>query len=1028
MKRNIPIGALLRDEDNPELGAGHLLEISPSGRASVEFQSQLMSVDLSQRPLRRQKLPPGARVLHEEGEGRILSVKSWEDPEQLFYYRLVLGEMELECSEADLLPAPPRSQQPLDLLESRSWRGPFHFIARKNACASLGEWGEISEGCLALIGGRRSLTPELLFAIRSALWSDTGRSLLFGGEARARRDAACWILQVRHSEDPGLRVLILTSGLHTALWQSSLSLHFGGQSYGLMEMDAEPFEAETERLICSYGAFRQPELLEALEMEPWDLIICDDLQILSGGSLEVLQDLLVPELIALSAAPDLEEVKRISQLLSLLKAPEPTLSPKVLSQHLRAYRPIWEAQVEIQEAIKAGEPVPSKARQAWSRAQDPNLKQLLKEPDSGPLLEYSRCHHRLDPGLLALSSSKPSRVEERLSYQSSPGERVALQQLQILPEPSPRAPNARLLSALYRRAFMGGPGALLQLLEARAEGIGGQADGGFSGGAALDAFLLGPSLEEEETLIKRLLTMTPPMSGEYAWLLESRKQVESWAREGLCARFSEAITWLAQQKGKLIGVCRSEISALALHRGLTLRYPSMNALLITRDQPEERRVRSLREFRKKAQRRLLILDETMAQREDLSALTLLHVEPSLSLTGLSERLNRLRPIRGQRSVSLCGPMPEEQQLLELQAPLHGAPPAHLERIINTLDRRLISTLGSGSLKSLQPFFEERLEALGGGSSLLLKAHGPTPDRLEQEEELSEMIQDVSEELSERDARFFVDWAQTLGIRARRDGDRVGFHWRPSELRRPLPRLREMGIQAPVDVKLSFPYGSFDRLEALDESLQFFAPGHRFLDSLLDDLRESTHGRLSIFQRSMEEERKGDLHLVLLMHLSPRLDRDLPQGLQRRTLRQLWPRWESLCFHLHPEEGLGFSHVEDPALIEILEAESRRRAQKLEAETLIEAVDYPALLKAVRDCIQFAEGHCREENAAEAEEASEALHQDLQAQLRRLRWRQAEGQEVERLEAEKEILLFEQAIESLRYPQIKLEALALVMGA
>ncbi|MBU1433188.1 hypothetical protein KKF91_21840 [Myxococcota bacterium] len=1034
-----PIGALIRDEDSPELGPGHLLDLDEAGRGQVAFLSNPeMSVDFHRRPLRRQRLPVGARVCLLDGEEAeeapiqegIIEAASFPE-EGLYTYQVRLGEQRRALSEAMILPLGPEGEQPLELLEGRAWRGPFHFIARQNACASLGEWGEISEGLPALIGARRGLDPRAVFAIRRLLMRAQPKGVLFGGSPESRRLAGGLFVQAFLSEFPESRVLIIAPGARLSAWQVQLSVTFGGHAFSVADPEA-PESFEGDRLLLSHNALRRPATQHLLSEQRFTLIVLQQAHTLSpkGDLYTWVRDLIAetPAFLGLSARLDDEAHEALSGLLGLILAPEAPHPPSIIKRFAEVYAPIWRAQA----SLEAGE-VTAGLKAAWGKAQDPTLRARLEAIEAAPeaLLSYSRAHHRFEPRLISLpspiSAARPASV---VSYTPSALERVALARYDLMPPLRPRDPASRLLLGLYRLASAGAPEAAIELLSARAKALGGRIDKGGVGPAMTEALLLDPSPEERRVLLKSLMAGCPPMEGELDWLTAQIKHQERWRDEDAdgCARFVEAANWIGDEAGpgRLLVFVRSAASVEAFANTLRCRRPGISAVAVHGKLPEDRKARLLREFQEKPTFKVLITDDDSLDDRHLGVLqTILHLEPPAGvMAGLRRgaaahaRTRAVIFINGEETrASFEAALNAVYQAAEVYTRGVGEVEAQLPAL-----ERLILTGMARDLSAAQA----QAEALRASArpAWVMTGHAPTPADLEAAVELCEMIEDTSEELQRRDARYFTDWAQTLGLRARREEGRVAYGWTLNALRRPLWRLGSVGAPTPVESPVKLPQGTFDREVALDkEAVQFFAPGHRFIDALIDDLMDSCHGRAAVFSRDLGEARVGSVHLVALLQLTPALE-DLPQGLALAARAALWPRWEVACFTL---EGDGFEPITDPALEALLTLEQRKRAQKIEPEALMEVVELATLWRAVAEAEIAAMDAADEALREEASAAAEAFLDRADDELARLRWRAEVGEAAEAEASRAQLERIEAVARVISEARSHIDALAVIVG-
>lgn len=314
--------------------------------------------------------------------------------------------------------------------------------------------------------------------------------------------------------------------------------------------------------------------------------------------------------------------------------------------------------------------------------------------------------------------------------------------------------------------------------------------------------------------------------------------------------------------------------------------------------------------------------------------------------------------------------------------------------------------------------------------------------------------DASDERLEADAEFadlldFIDgvadslpirhWARMLGIQDHSGGPGIyDFKWHWKNVRRGLTGFDT----GPEDVDFLMPQelvemmsGTFSRKRALrSENLEFFAPGHRFIDALIEDALEPTDGRTTVFARRLGPQNRGKsyLNVVALAQLDPETwgAHDMPPGLINRAYRHLWPESISVPVEIDLKGRRDPRVVEDWDLIQKIEEsyQGPEADQKIEYEIFIQAIeDVDRFRNLLNQAVDIALDKLKEDRAGLVDGAAAELRDDLADQIAFLKEDAAGDDEQRANEAEYELQLLEKLIESVRNEKLELDALAIVVA-
>lgn len=1030
-------------------------------------------------------------------EGQIVEADWPDTPRELCVYEVRIDGSVDTVFESQITPISPPSSHPLDQFSALHWRGPFRFFSRWDMHRTISRWFEDSEGLPTTIGARIDPQLHEVHGVRRALWDTAERHLLADEDASARLNQAGVIAQRMYAADPDLRVLVIAPGRRTHRWQSDLELRFGGRPFVRVDashLEVNPRERwgavkGNQRLVVSMGCLQQfSEACEALVLDgEWDLVVFDDVHRLapSDAAYHCLSaaSLQAERLLVLGALPSSVQPAELASLLNLLR---PGLydvdGVDQLEARVESLEGIWSALRVTEEAFSSGEELDEARREqlekSWQEAlpDDEWVRAKLEAVSEGDwdalrdLSGYARAFYRLERRIIRCRREQlvdfdvtwNERTYERIDYEPGEAEAAVAAKLDELPDADGGLQMA--MRGIYSMAAAGSPDRFFTVLEQRLDALDTSAGSEAPAADVLELLGLDPGPLEEEMLWDLVIDTAPEMDGEGAWIAEALSQTGQWHSESGqgCARYAAAADWIEahlaeaeeqddeeeEVEHNVVVVCNDRHSAQDAGFYLQSRLGAEVVETVHCGLAFDDKNDLVERFRRDATCRVLVCDSTGAQGRDLAhASAVVHLEQPFSAARVERRIEWLdRPQRAEdrpvHSVVVAGPSAVEQQLCDMYADaleLYSASAHAVEFELAVLDRTVWDSVCRGGV---------HLEALVGDAEIRC--------------ELSEQPRDQAYRLSldapsgylEEDAEFtdlldFIDgvadslpvrhWARMLGIQDHSAGPGVyDFKWHWSNVRRGL-----VGFDVdPDDVDMLMPEeqvgmmsGTFSRKRALNrESLQFFAPGHKLIDGLIEDALGPTDGRATIFARRLGPSNRGKVYLNVVANaqLDPEAwgELDMPVGLVDRAYKHLWPESISVPIRIDLKGQREPSIVEDWDLIQKLEEsyQGPEADQKIEYEILVQAIEDAARFRNVlQDAVDLAMEHLRSEREMLVQGAADELQADLEAEIAYFDALEKRGDERQASEAKRELLLRERLVDSLRQETLSLDALAIVVG-
>jgi hypothetical protein len=544
---------------------------------------------------------------------------------------------------------------------------------------------------------------------------------------------------------------------------------------------------------------------------------------------------------------------------------------------------------------------------------------------------------------------------------------------------------------------------------------------------------LGPG--EEEAALQEYLSSGPTFHGEELWLNQTLSQVERWKQtEERCAkRFLTLRTWIERRirsgykKTLVFSQSRTVVEELAAY--LRMEFSKDAVAVMTHNLPDDVLSEVSHRFERRPACFLLLSDEVGAEGRNFQfADAVVHIDQPSVVARVEQRIGRLdrigRPVdRSVLSAVITGPLELENAFLELH-----------RDVFRVYERSI------GGLEYLLPHFQQRIRnaATDGAQALRALAHDLLPEleveeqrvdeafsffldstrpELERAKQLAELVADRS---GDEDESFIREWCKELRINLiPQEENCVKAEARLERLDAPLPLL---GARDWVKT------GTFLRSQAIDmPGLQYFAPGHLFVDALLQSARETQDARAAIFFRDLGAHGSGHVFCIVVGRLGPDESafRDgLPPGLLRRAEHYLPVEWVRSAFEILPDGEI--TCVPPGALRDRLLKDFQATDRKCHPDHISQVVErFPGLWTGVHATVDEAKKNINDQNSDEIAAAAAEFDEALRTELAYLR-SQAHtpgNPDIIRSLRDREALF-----ESVRFPSVTTDAVAIVVGS
>jgi ATP-dependent helicase HepA len=1070
---NFPPGALLRDPRNPDALDIRVVSVDQKFLV-VSIGRDVRQYILKETHLRRWLLPARTAVAiesltdqEETRTGLVVGLREKSEAVDTWTYLVDTDTGTEELPEQRLRVLKIDYQDPIARLETNGWRGPKRFFARLGLLRRTTIWKQDSEGIPAFLGARIDPLFHQFYAARRCLLDRETRFLLADEVGLGKTIEAGLVIQSLLAAKQGIRVLVVTPGTTSRQWLAELYCRFGGRAF--THMDAVRYGVESRRtseallkshcLIVTTSLLRtQPRALSIVTSQHWDLLVIDEGHHLSNwpdlmNSLRLISESAASCLV-LTATPGRGDD---NGLLELLKLVAPAIYARVaigeFTSRLEPQRKIAEKLLYSEELINAllarGAIDEGDARELagqWKGLfpKDPIVVERLAKMEKGDgeaaqeLVAHIQEHYRVDRRVIRTrrrtlaeyGSQYSTRSLEHLEYDACAAEVATIEQVTDLVR---RTDAPATWKILWSRLACTTPALLEQLLQSRLDALAGQAAEAASLEIDPCATDLGPA--EDEAALTSYLERGTSFPGEKTWLQETLAQVQRWSKtEGHTpSRFVALIAWLDRRirtgSTKILVFSQSRPVVNALSACLRARFGEDAVGAMTHDLNDNAIAEVARRFELRPQCVVLVSDEVGAEGHNFQfADAVVHLDQPILVARIEQRIGRLDRIgrnvdRTVLSVAVTGPSESERAILSLNRDLFGV----YERSIGGLEyllprfQQVIGAASAGGAEALSRLGEElrgklveEEQRVDEAFSFFLDATRP---ELERAKKLSDLVADRS---GEEDESYVRDWCKELRIDlVAQDGNCVKVEARVERLDAPLP-----AIGARDWIRNS----TFSRQVALnDPAVQYLAPGHMFIDALLENAQDTHDARATIFFRDLGTQGRGRVFCVVVGRLGPdemAFAGGAPAGILRRAEYYLPIEWVRSAFEILPEGDI--TQVPQGPLREGLGKDLQRTDRKCDPDAISIVVErFSGLWVGVRAAVSAAAAvilaHKQDEIRAAGVELEEALRSEL-AYLRSQKNSTASMQADRALE-EREALLA-----SIRSPSVNTDAVAIVIGS
>lgn len=1068
-----PPGALLRDSRSPD--ALDIRFVSADANLIiVQIGNETRRYKRNEAKLKRWLLPARTRVSivapavrRAVRTGAVVGLRGEPGAAEQWTYVVDTDSGTEDVPEDHLRVLKVDTDDPADRLEMNAWRGPRRFFARLRLLERTTIWKQDSEGVPAFLGARVEPLFHQFYAARRCLLDRETRFLLADEVGLGKTIEAGLVIQSLMAATPTLRVLVVAPGTTSRQWLSELYSRFGGRAF--THVNTVRYNAETrydnrassllknDRLIVTTSLLRtEPKALSLITRQHWDVLVIDEGHHLANWPelMKALRDLsaAASSCLVLTATPGRGDDDGLLQLLKLV-APDTyrDLTISNFKRRLEPQRQIAERLLYSEELIEAllsrGEIAESDARELASQwkdviPDDPIVVDRLAKMATGDgeaaqeLVAHIQENYRVDRRIIRTrrrtlaeyGNHYAVRTLEQLEYEACAAEIAVVEQIAELVK---RTDVPATWKRVWFQLSCATPQVLVQVLQSRRAAL-------TNPKREIDDDLdplspdLGPA--EEEAALARYVDQGPTFFSEEYWLTETLTQAERWFNEETEAprRFVELHEWLVKsiadgnRKTLIFSQSRAVSSALAGY--LRSRMGTDTVAVLTHDLEDDEIAEVARRFETRSNCHVLVSDEVGAEGRNFQfADAVVHLDQPVIVARVEQRIGRLDRIgraldRPVLSVAVTGPSELERAVLGLNRDVFRV----YERSIGGLEyllphlQRLIATAlagGASSVKELQgqlrPSLDAEEEKIDEAFSFFLDATRPEFERAKKLADL------VAEREGDEDEIYAQDWCKELRIGfVRQQGQCVKIEARVDRLDTALP---EIGSRDWMKI------GSFVRDTALNSlALQYFAPGHIFIDALLASANCTQDARATVFFRDLGIHGQKRVFCVVVAQVGPDatvFPAGMSPGLLRRAEHYLPTEWVRSAFEVLP--GGDVVAVAPGKLLQELLKDFLPTDRKCHPDEISQVLEqHPGLWIGMRASVDAARhttlAQKREEIGAAASELAEALRPELA--FLRVQQRGAIPTDNDRSLEERKALLA-----SVQSPLITIDGVAVIVG-
>lgn len=1075
-----PIGSLVNVKSLGHLGIGKLHKYDDLGCATVHFGGEGTHKLARATPLTRVRLSSGTpvRFRQENGDvsiGKIIELLA-EREGGGFVYQVGTGTDMHDVWEGLIMPIDEVSD-PLQLLKAFRWDTPMNFMARWSVADTYTNWFAASGGFPPMLGARLIPFGHQIYAVRRVLFDRIPRFILADEVGMGKTVEAGMIIQALQAERPDLNVLIIAPGSMSRQWLTETYLRFGARAYrhyDCARIAAEPSGSRdaflhSPRLIVATTALEtHPELANSLLMRKWDMVVVDEAhQIAPDHSLYPLLEQLGRQsdgLLLLSATPSKRDLSGLMGLLALV-TPEAFADKTVESlQHkYDRQRDIWDrlnftrkfidaAAIEGRELDKDETAF---AAEEWDDLIHGDLffddmLARMHDGDAGAAIElvsYVQEFHRLDHRIIRTrrgslgkaNSIWPSREFIELEWYPTQAEAIFLHHLEVLP--SATTPADLALRTLYLRYCSNSAIMALRFLKKRHLAMQSVPEGRVADAIGRLAADAGPN--DEPILIADLLKDLHPLKGEQIWISTAIALASAWAEEGGFSRAHCLSRWLDEylddNENQVLVFVQDAEEVVSLAESLGLTLGEYVVASFHREMNEKELADTAFRFQHDKNCRILVSDELGGEGRNFQIATaVVHFEVPTSCARLEQRIGRLDrvgrpPERPVLSVLITPSTASDEALLAVHREVFQVftrTIGGLEFVLPSLQRRILAAYGDGPsalkeiTRELQAEVEAALNATDEAFEMSLDATKPELERS------NDLASQFSDNYTPESASTMRTWASRLGITTRKlvDGSDE-FRWTNGSLDTTSNRLN-VGTGTRDESRLVC--GTFDRNIALSrEDLQYFAPGHDLVDSMIFETEHGRQSRVTAYMLEGFAEHRGTILLQVLGRsvLDERFwdGHAISPGLAARARSLLWPEIICEVMLLWDRGGSHHDVVDHVGLRSLLDSPYRKRNLKPLEAGVVSSLPYQSQLwAAIDEAVPAALCSISQRRTGLSMQRANMLEATLRPEFGYLRWRAATAETAMQTDAEHAAIAAREALlSSLRLSRVDLVGLALI---
>ena len=1077
---NLPVGSLINVAALGQLGVGKLHKYDELNRAVVHFSGEGTRILAPKTPFARARLSKATPVRFRSASGETLSgvVVEFlvERADGGYVYRIEAGDETHDVWEGNIMPVGETSD-PLQLLKAYRWDTPKNYLARWSMADIQSRWYAATGGFPAMLGARIMPLGHQIYAARRVLFDRTPRFILADEVGLGKTIEAGIIVQALQAERERFSVLVVAPGSMSRQWLTETYLRFGARPYNHIDCSRVDEESKAslealagcDRVIVATTALEtHPHLGKILEARRWDMVIVDEAhQIPPDHTLYPLIRSLSQQtdgLLLLSATPSKRDLGGLLGLLALV-APDAFADQSVdelqskydqqsaLWDRLNFTRKFIEAAASEGRALDADEV--EFAAEEWDDLikGDVFFDALLDRMRDGDataateLIAYVQEFHRLDHRIIRTRRATlgtgegrwPQRRLIEINWTPGQAEAIFLNHLEELPPATDAA--GQVVRALYQRYCATSAAAALKHIEFRSAALTSKpSDTVFDpiGKIASDA---GPN--DEPLMIRHLLERLPPLDAEAEWLRTAKALASGWSEEGGQGRVEALQVWLSEHlqdldNQVLIFVQDADgADYLADLLGNGMKQGTIARFHCGIDEADL--AETAFRFQHDRACRILVSDELGGEgRNFQNASAVIHFDIPTSCARLEQRIGRLDRVgrdaeRPVLSVVLAPATPADKALLAIHRDVFRVfeqTIGGLEFILPRLQRVVVAAYGespaafSDAATALQSEVTAALSATDEAFDLSLDATKPELDR---SHALAAQIEESGASDSASTVRF---WAQRLGIQSKKvDDGSSEFRWTNGSLNVASDRLK---IGHGTDTESRLLSGTFQRGMALvRENLQYFAPGHDLVDTLIFEAEHGRHSRVSGYFLDGFPKHRGTILLQVLGRsiLDERKwqTEAVNAGLAARARSFLWPEVVAEVMLLWDNRGAHHDIVTHAGLRSLLDQPRRDLPMKpLEAGMVSSLPHLPQLWEAIDQAVPVALQSIAARRQSNAEERANLLEASFRSEHGYLRWQSNNASsEASAEEARAGMRARDALVQSLRAPRVELLGLALV---